>query len=436
MLKSFHCASFACKSLLARLGMELYGNVLTLTKIPCSQDAFKHLERQITDLAMEHFEDSPGALPEKTKRSMLGDLPPSFSKMESSSHLRIAFVEHTISQIVTRRIFEPFLFVLSGRLQPADALFFEMSQDLKRKSTRREALWRQRTLHAAYTASSAKQSINDIARYIVDEIVDAIKELVDRTKWEHVSAAVRRIVKTAAETWRYARLESPLIIASMDSNQIVKASDEGAGGNIEPLGPGKKVLLSLFPIIKREAANGGYENEFKPIDQGYVYSRGRVLYADDAVLRPYQADTRPGQVTTDATSSSTEAYTNKDPNLRKASRPQSPLVPVKLPALTFPQDHHSLSDKRPDTEDTRLINEASRFNGLDHGPTMHPIEQEGASRSLATLSRHSSMTTTASEESARSASKMGSIQDLGSIGASKQYDQNAMGRARTSSLEA
>jgi len=415
MLKSFQRASFACKSLLARLGRGVYCNVLTLTEIPCSQDAFKHLERQITDLATEHFKDDPRALPEKTKRSMLAGLPSFLSEVESSSHLRMAFVEHTISRIVTQRIFEPFLFVLSGRLRPADALFTEMSQDLKRKSTRREALWRQRTLHAAYTASSAKQTINNIARYIIDDIVDAIKDLVDRTKWEHVSAAVRRIVKTAAETWRYARLESPLIIASMDSTQIAQA---WAGEGVEPLKSGKEVLLSLFPIIKREAAYGVHEDEFKPIDEGYVYSRGRVLCADDTVPRTYQANTQPGHTINNATSPRTEIFTSKEPDARKASRPQSPLVPEPLPAMSFPQDHQwsgSAPAERPDREDTHLLNEARRLTGQDHEPIMHPVEQEGVSRSSATSSRHSSMTTTASDESAHSASKPASIQELGAL---------------------
>lgn len=386
-----------------------------LTESSCSQDAFKHLERQISDLATEHFKDDPRALPEKIKRSMLAGLPPFLSEAESSSHLRMAFVEHTISRIVTQRIFEPFLFVLSGRLRPADALFMEMSHDLKRKSTRREALWRQRTLHAAYTASSAKHSINNIARYIVDDIVDAIKSLVDRTKWEHVSAAVRRIVKTAAETWRYARLESPLIVASMDSNLIAKAR---ACGSVEPPNPGQEVLLSLFPIIRREAAYGGHENEIKPIDEGYIYSHGRVLCAGDTVPHPDQAQTQPDHTTTNAASPPTEIRTSKEPNPRKISRPQSPLVPVPLPAMHFPQDHQlhdSPPARHPDGENTRLIHEASRFTGQDHQPIRRPVDQEGASRSSATSSRHSSMTTTASDGSARSASRTASIQDLGAL---------------------
>lgn len=346
---------------------------------------------------------------------MLAGLPSFLSEVESSSHLRMAFVEHTISRIVTQRIFEPFLFVLSGRLRPADALFVEMSKDLKRKSTRRETVWRQRTLHAAYTASSAKQSINDIARYIIDDIVDAIKHLVDRTKWEHVSAAVRRIVKTAAETWRYARLESPLVIASMDSNQIAKAL---AGESVERPYPGTEGLLPLFPIIKREAAYGVYEDEYKPIDEGYIYSHGRVLGAEDTIPREHQGNTRPSHTKNKATSPQTQIHTSKEPDSQKASRSQSPLVPVPLPAMNFAPVHQSTgspSAQRPDRENPRLIHESSRFTSQDHEPMMHPVEQEGASRSSVTSSRHSSLTTTASDESARSAGNMASIQDLGSL---------------------
>lgn len=354
-------------------------------------------------------------MPEKTKRSLLSGLPPVLSNIESSVHLRTAFVEHTVSEIITRRIFAPFLFVLSGRLRPADALFFGMSQELKRKSIKREAVWRQRTLHAAFTASSAKQSINDIAIHVIDEIVNAIKDLADRNRWTHITAAVRRIVKTAAETWRYARVESFLVTASMDGNDIVQGSGARAGGSIGTLDPGKKGLLLLFPIIKREAAFGAYEDGFKQLDQGFIYSTGRVLYSDGSVLPTYEADTQPKRGRTHPSPPSTDAHDRRQPIATQTLRPQSPLVPEKPPLTSSPQEHHQWEtprwDANPEQEDASRHNEDRQALLQDLDPTIDPIEQEATNSSSHTKSRHASMATTASDESAGPAGKVISIQD-------------------------
>ena len=370
---------------------------------------------------MEHFKDTPEDLPGKATQSIPLGLPPFFSNTESSSHLRMAFVEHTVSTVITRRIFEPFLFVLSGRLRSADELFVEMSQNLKHKSTRREALWRQRTLHAAYTASSAKQSINRTATTIVDEIVGAIKHLVDRSRWHHVTAAVRRIVKTAAETWRYARLESPLIIATMNGDEIARVSYGHAAESNRPRNTGRKILLSLFPLVRREAAYGSLQDESKMEDKGYVYSPGRVLYADDPDVLACQAETQAGQAARDATPSPTNVCASTEPQFPKASRPQSPLVPVKLPAMMPPGDREwsdPLRDEHSDTGEKHQENGEPPSVAQDHNATMRPEEREVVSNLSGTSSDRSSITTMASDETPHSASKPASIPGWGSRGAS------------------
>ena len=164
-----------------------------------------------------------------------------------------------------------------------------MSDQLRKKSTRREALWRQRTLHAAYTISSAKQSINKIAAYIVDEVVDAIKYFTTHHRWEQVTVAVRRIIKTAAETWRYARLEVAMITASStadDRPDFQRASNPIETIANEPNAPDqqRQLLLSLFPIIEREAIHEDIREEKHPGGQGYIYFPGRMLYSDDPII--------------------------------------------------------------------------------------------------------------------------------------------------------
>ena len=107
----------------------------------------------------------------------------------------------------------------------------------------------------------------------MDEIVEAVKPFANRARWQHVTAEVRRIVKTAAETWRYARLESPLIIASMDQSDIIQAFGTEATQRPDlnhTSGPGRRVLLSLFPTIRREARHESLQRDFKAEDQGCV----------------------------------------------------------------------------------------------------------------------------------------------------------------------
>lgn len=198
-------------------------------------------------------------------------------------------MEHLISTIISRRVFQPFLFTISLRRGNPDLLFQSMSDHLRKKSTRREALWRQRTLHAAYTISSAKQSINKIAAYIVDEVVDAIKYFTNHHRWEQVTVAVRRIIKTAAETWRYARLEVAMITASATADD--RPDFQQASNLLETIANGpnapdqqRQLLLSLFPIIEREAIHEDIREEKHPGAQGYIYFPGRMLYSDDPII--------------------------------------------------------------------------------------------------------------------------------------------------------
>ena len=260
-----------------------------LTSSGISDDAFHHLYKQISDLTVQHFSDDIDHPPENVVKSIPQTIPPFCSSTESSIKLRAAYVEHLISRTISRRIFQPFLFTISLRHGSPDLLFQSMSDHLRKKSTRREALWRQRTLHAAYTISSAKQSINKIAAVIVDEVVEAIKYFTNSTRWEQVTVAVRRIIKTAAETWRYARLEVAMITASMTaddrpdyqrvSNPIGLSADTDGTPDQQ-----RQLLLSLFPIIEREAIHEDIREDSKQNDRGYIYFPGRMLYSDDPII--------------------------------------------------------------------------------------------------------------------------------------------------------
>lgn len=251
-----------------------------------SHEAFHHLQQQIMDLSVEQFQDAIDTIPRDVATRIPEPVLSFLSKPDSSVRLRAAFIEHTISSVITRRIFKPFLFTLNLRQQSADQLFQSWSDHMRSKSTRKEALWRQRTLHAAYTVSSAKQSINKVAGAIVDEIVDAIRSFAHPGRLEQVTLAVRKIVKTAAETWRYARLEIPMITASMlpenrPSFMNTRTVHDGAHAGFSAPDRAGQVLLPLFPIIEREAIHEDMREDGKMNDQGYTYFPGRMLYIDD-----------------------------------------------------------------------------------------------------------------------------------------------------------
>ena len=228
-------------------------------------------------------------MPNEVVEKLPSKLPSILLDTDLSKQLRIAYIEHLVSNIITHQIFEPFLFTLAARRKSMDNLVMEWSESLRERSKKRETLFRQYLLHAAYTSSSAKQSINKVAVIIVDKVVDAIKPLTKQANWEHVRVGIRRIVKLAVETWRHARLEKAVITASLSQGDSSTAPGSGLSGEgIPSMEPSpnlsRKILLSLFPMIERmsvpEEVRGGTKEE---IDR-CVYTPGRVLYADDPVV--------------------------------------------------------------------------------------------------------------------------------------------------------
>ncbi|KAF4220430.1 hypothetical protein CNMCM8980_001250 [Aspergillus fumigatiaffinis] len=254
-------------------------------------DCFDQLSRLIVSLSKEHFTYLPIDPPKDILSKIPPELPSFLDNTPASRELRSAYVQHVISKTLTYRIFQPFLFTLGRRYDKADTFFQMLSMDIRRKSVRREAFWRQQTLKAAYTTSDAKQSINVVAAVIVDEIIDLIKHFADPRHLDSLLIGVRKIVKLAAETWRLARVERELIIASLpapdaegvfnDSWDEYLAPKEGSvsSGN----DPSRHVILRSFPQITREAAHEDFaEDEEKA--SPCTYSRGTVLYSDSPVV--------------------------------------------------------------------------------------------------------------------------------------------------------
>lgn len=352
------------------------------------------------------------------------------SSSGGSARLRAAYIEHIISSVITRRIFKPFLFTLSFRQQSTDQLFQSWSDHMRSKSTRKEALWRQRTLHAAYTVSSAKESINKVAGSIVDEIIDAIKCFAHRARLERVIVAVRRIVKTAAETWRYARLEIPMIRASMSEEERPffmksKIDPNPAYANINMPGRARQVLLPLFPIIEREAIHEDIREDSKMNDHGCTYFPGSMLYVDDPeVINSLNATDYPHASMTKHHSTDVELDIEKTISKLNTSDDKSMAQhETSLSPLTCSSIGWQLANLPSASPERKR--ESSIVDVVDVKPNTNIITQvdydsrQGASsesRSLTPMLSQSSATSGSSTEKSTSTTRPGDLPDWGSKG--------------------
>lgn len=256
-------------------------------------DAFGQLSRLITQLSREHFAYLPIDPPKDILEKIPPEMPSFLDNTPASRELRSAYVQHVVSKTLTYRIFQPFLFTLGRRYDKADTFFQVLSMDIRRKSVRREAFWRQQTLKAAYTTSDAKQSINVVAAVIVEEIVDHIKHFADPRQLDALLNGVRRIVKLAAETWRHARVERELVLATFPAPGADGVNndewEEFGARSPSPTGAprtgdsARHVLLRTFPRIYREAAHEDFADDKEKMHP-CVYAPGTVLYSDSPAV--------------------------------------------------------------------------------------------------------------------------------------------------------
>ena len=220
-----------------------------------------------------------------------------------ATELRACYIQHVISGILLVRIFQPFLFTLGRRYGGVDTFLQSLSTDIRRKSERREAAWRQTTLRAAYTVSKAKEAINVVAAVIVDEIVGEIKLFAHHSCWPAITAGVQRIVKTAAEVWRFARVERELITTSMPDvgafNNLecywpepeIDTHFEGVTPQVRDTSLPRQVILCVLPHIVREAVHEGFLVDAEKLaNSPCVYLQGKALYTDSAIVLARQRE--------------------------------------------------------------------------------------------------------------------------------------------------
>ncbi|KAF2400497.1 hypothetical protein EJ06DRAFT_432786 [Trichodelitschia bisporula] len=280
------------------------------------EEAFARLTQQILELGEKHFQHLTVSPPWEILKKVPRELPDMVGDTVSARNLRAAWVSHTVSSLLTSRIFTPFLFALGPGKEELDASFGAISSKLREKSVRRESVWRQHTLLAAYTQKDAKATINLVAGSVADEIMTEIAPWADSTEDDDATlrAAVRRIVKLAAETWRYARLERELIVARLPPAEVISEEDFDAAfwpaqpfntdpypvsnmvsmfESTAPSSEQRRVLLRILPVIRREPVHVSLQFEAADEhDTGAVYSHGLALYSDAAPVRARAVEMR------------------------------------------------------------------------------------------------------------------------------------------------
>ncbi|KAL5121400.1 hypothetical protein ACEQ8H_000868 [Pleosporales sp. CAS-2024a] len=315
--------------------MECYGDI---AEIKSKGDtyylvSFSQLQKQIVDLATTHFVHLPVRPPAEDLAQVPSNLPSFLGDTIASRQVRAAYIAHTVSKLITYRVFGPFLFSLGRRYDKADSLFLSMSHHIRDKSTRKEAIWRQQTLLAAFTSSGAKQRINTAAGTVVEEIVSAIKHFADPREEEGIKIAVKRIVKLAAETWRFARLEREMINATMpalldEEHQFTGPEYWPSYDSYKPEGTligslvdhptsveeKPQLLLRLFPVIWREPKHENFHLDGEKPDEGCIFHHGLALYDDaEPVVQRMEELKSAGLPSYTTTSSPTPAEDGKFP---------------------------------------------------------------------------------------------------------------------------
>lgn len=263
----------------------------------CSFEAFHQLAEQIIKVSRQCFVELP-ITPPKEKMLLIGaDIPAFMDSTIAATEIRACYIQNTISSILHFRIFQPFLFTLGRRYGGVDTFLQSLSTDIRQKSERREAAWRQTTLRAAYTVSKAKEAINIVAAVIVDEIVDEIKHFAHQSHWPEITLGVQRIVKSAAEVWRFARIERELIkpfmpdVGAFDMPKCdwPEPEFEGAYEQQKPQERDKsqqrQVILCPLPHIVRESVHEGFLSEAdKGAKDPCIYLQGTAIYSDSSIV--------------------------------------------------------------------------------------------------------------------------------------------------------
>ena len=138
-------------------------------------------------------------------------------------------------------------------------------------------------LRTAYGGSQAKKAINLVGHKTVEEIFSEVKWFTDEDEWSSLTSSIQFVVKTAAQLWRYAKLEREHVTVSMlgeDEQHKINRRSSQAGAQVERI-----VVLGVTPYVARDATHKEYQlSEERPEAGPLTFLQGLALYNDSEVV--------------------------------------------------------------------------------------------------------------------------------------------------------
>lgn len=200
--------------------------------------------------------------------------------IEASKLLRLAGVEHIISESLCTNIFRPV-----AMHDCSDSSVFEaISERLHKQNPWKEAMWRTSTVSAldGHTNLDAK------LRLMVADVMKLTSPLIAAESRDLVATELEALFKLAFEIWKPAQQNLSRIFAttvlshaSAGSWESHSEQDNFYGASEDELADidAQQKVLCLFPRIYRERTFT-IDKGIDPEDPGCVYFPGAALYAD------------------------------------------------------------------------------------------------------------------------------------------------------------
>lgn len=257
--------------------------------------------------------------------------------IEASKLLRLAGVEHIISESLCANIFRPVVMY-----DCSDSSVFEtISEQLHKENPWKEAMWRTSTI----SALEGHVKIDAKIRQMATEILKLTSPLIQEGAREAVKTELEQLFKLAFETWRPAQKNLSRIIATTqltnDSAQPWDSHPEqdefyGASDDELEVDTHSKVLC-LFPRVYRERSFT-IDKGVDPEDMGCIYSPGSALYADAEAYIAGQKEHRDFQKLMQELSKKAQVVDPGRVGNRRSRRPSVAMpMYLPLPPTSYPQ---------------------------------------------------------------------------------------------------
>ncbi|KAJ9611811.1 hypothetical protein H2204_015174 [Knufia peltigerae] len=194
----------------------------------------------------------------------------------SSRDLQSLVVQNRIWTVLQRRIFEPFLFTSDyGALEQLGIgkSLKMVSWLMRRKSLRREAIWRSLTMQTLYASAYGRKAAAATALSVTKEIMRDIQAIMADDSHSALLCGVRLIAKAAIQIWRRVRLE-------LDSVYSTMTMAPSPGEDASP----SDVVMWIRPHITKEGLMGDWLSKNMTQSSGALGSS--CVFLQGTALRP------------------------------------------------------------------------------------------------------------------------------------------------------